>query len=231
MVLHIPHSSLEIPKDELLKTTQQDFDFLTDHYTDSLFIHRYSERVIFPYSRLFCDVERYRDDEKEEMSKIGHGVVYTKGATKNIIRENLSEEHIENVKSKYYDKHHKELALAVNRQTALFPKVVLVDCHSFRDDENIYADFCIGINKENVPPFIEEIIELLHSKGFTISINEPFIGSMIPEKFIGQEDIFTFMIEVNKNLYLTEKYEKNKNFINIRNTITEILDIVSNFEG
>ena len=81
IVLHIPHSSLTIPEDAL---HQYDTNFLreelllmTDRFTDELFGLPYTS-IVFPYSRLFCDVERFRDDSREEMSQKGMGVVYTR---------------------------------------------------------------------------------------------------------------------------------------------------------
>lgn len=30
-------------------------------------------KIVFPYSRIFCDVEKFRDDSKEILSKKGNG--------------------------------------------------------------------------------------------------------------------------------------------------------------
>ena len=81
IILHIPHSSLTIPEEALHQYDtsffQEEFLLMTDRYTDELFGLPYSS-IVFPYSRLFCDVERFRDDSQEEMSQKGMGVVYTK---------------------------------------------------------------------------------------------------------------------------------------------------------
>ena len=73
LVLHIPHSSTEIPlldgyvsnqdaiQDEIVK--------LTDWYTDDLFDSEVDDKIVTPFSRIFCDVERFADDELEVMSK------------------------------------------------------------------------------------------------------------------------------------------------------------------
>ena len=81
IILHIPHSSLTIPKEALhqydTSFLQEEFLLMTDRYTDELFGLPYSS-IVFPYSRLFCDVERFRDDSQEEISQKGMGVVYTR---------------------------------------------------------------------------------------------------------------------------------------------------------
>jgi hypothetical protein len=36
------------------------------------------DKIIAPFSRIFCDVERFSDDELEVMAKSGMGVLYEK---------------------------------------------------------------------------------------------------------------------------------------------------------
>ena len=50
---------------------------MTDLGIDELFKDYECIKVIPKYSRLYCDVERFKDDDKEIMSKYGEGVVYT----------------------------------------------------------------------------------------------------------------------------------------------------------
>ncbi len=74
IILHIPHSSLTIPEEALhqyeTSFLQEEFLLMTDRYTDELFGLPYTS-IVFPYSRLFCDVERFRDDSLEEMAQKG----------------------------------------------------------------------------------------------------------------------------------------------------------------
>jgi N-formylglutamate amidohydrolase len=51
---------------------------MTDAYTDELFPRTPVEagRVIFPVSRLVCDVERFPSDGDEPMATRGIGVIY-----------------------------------------------------------------------------------------------------------------------------------------------------------
>jgi N-formylglutamate amidohydrolase len=84
-VLHLPHTSQEIPREErraiLLDEETLDRELLrmTDAWTDQLFPTTAAERarVVFPVSRLVCDVERFPDDEREPMAARGMGAVYT----------------------------------------------------------------------------------------------------------------------------------------------------------
>ena len=98
LIANIPHSSIYIPplmkrsfvlndddlKNELLK--------MTDRYIDELFscVHDIGGvSVIYNYSRLVVDPERFEDDEKEVMSSKGMGVIYINDSNGNKIRVNI----------------------------------------------------------------------------------------------------------------------------------------------
>lgn len=86
VVLHIPHSSRQIPTDERqairLDDAALDTELLcmTDAYTEELFPITQVEagRVIFSLSRLVCDVERFPSDKDEPMAARGMGVAYVR---------------------------------------------------------------------------------------------------------------------------------------------------------
>ena len=78
MILHIPHSSTEFPvRYTHLKTPEisEVINEVTDWYTNELFNYENSHQITFPYSRLWCDVERFRYDDINE--KIGQGILWT----------------------------------------------------------------------------------------------------------------------------------------------------------
>src|SRR5262249_36677021 len=94
VVLHIPHSSRHVPEDErqaiLLDDAALEHELLrmTDAYTDELFPVTPFEagRVVFPVSRLVCDVERFPSDEDEPMASRGMGVFYTSTSIGDVLR-------------------------------------------------------------------------------------------------------------------------------------------------
>jgi len=81
-VLHIPHSSRQAPTPERDKILLDDEALnneplrITDAYTDELFPVTPIEaaRVVFPLSRLVCDVERFPLDKDEPTVLRGMGV-------------------------------------------------------------------------------------------------------------------------------------------------------------
>jgi N-formylglutamate amidohydrolase len=230
MVLHIPHSSTIFPNQMFV--TPQDINLLTDWYTDELFVHPNSSRVVFPYSRLFCDVERYRNDEDEPMFLKGHGVVYSKGATGNLLeRPKIDDEFI---KREYYDKHHNNLSKTIRNNLTLFNKVVLVDCHSFyskklvHEESEFRPDFCLGFNRHF--DLVDTLAEFLSQNGYSVGFNNPFVGAMIPSEFIDDVRTESILIEVNRGLYLNEKFQKTENFNSIKDIISGALNIVNSYE-
>ena len=75
LILHIPHASTTLPfKDGYLvgeELLQKEINKLTDWYTDDLFESSEDITVKVDFSRIFCDVERFVDDEQD-----GHSITF-----------------------------------------------------------------------------------------------------------------------------------------------------------
>ena len=83
IVLNIPHSSVAAIFDNKIGRWPPNAFFInecvnkmTDWWTDMLFDVKevISHKVVFPYSRFVCDVERLENDPMEEN---GQGIIYT----------------------------------------------------------------------------------------------------------------------------------------------------------
>lgn len=218
MILHIPHAKIDTLG---RKIEQFDIDELTDFYTDDLFQHENSERIIFPYSRFICDVERF-EDEKEPLYEKGQGICYTKGTRNNSI-EVIEEPFLKSL----YKNHHNKLNKLVSISLSLVPLIVVVDCHSFSDKEG-FPDFCIGTNIENTPKeLVKEIIFYLEENNYSVKENYPFSNAIIPTKYINNKNVKSIMIEVNKKNYLNKTSNE---FLKIKKIISKVLDIISKYE-
>ncbi len=216
IIFHIPHASTELPDDffegleppfikegkgttELYLTNLKMSDVLLLDLVKGLPY----EKVVAPYSRLYCDVERYWDDDKETMSKYGMGAVYTKDYLERALRKENKKYKVK-VKE-YYDRHHSSLFEAVKRAKG---DVLLIDLHSFGPDiasviaKGPYPDICIGYNEgDENGELINEIEKFCDAHGLTHQRNFPYSGSMtVPE--IKGKIVRTIMIEINKRVYL-----------------------------
>ena len=219
-IIHIPHASLEIPnsfKKRLIidnKNFIKENIFISDYRIDEFIPKKFPNIVKFNYSRLFCDVERYLDDEQEEMSKYGMGAIYSKDSNnKEFIK--LDNKYKQFIINNYYKKHHEELDSKVEELLIKYNECFIIDLHSFSDEfvnkmfnKKNNPDICIGINKSNYDiNILEKTINHFNSYGYSVMINSPYSGSIISNKY---PEVKSIMIEVNKRIYLDDINKYNK---------------------
>ncbi len=237
MILHIPHSSIDFPNKNGFVISEEELSQevlkLTDWYTDELFESKKWESVKAGFSRIFCDTERFSDNSKEVMFKHGMGVLYEKSDDGSPIRI-VTEELRENILESYYWKHHKNLNKAVLRELNNFEKCLIVDCHSFPDtplkrdlDQSLNRpDFNIGTDSFHTPKkLIDASIDFFKSKGFSLGVDEPYSGSIVPMNFYQKDKrVSSIMLEINRKLYLEDKTNiKSKGFEEIKSVTQEFI--------
>lgn len=136
VLIHIPHSSTYIPN-KYKKTaliTQEELNsenlFMCDHKVEELLYDK-SKALIFSYSRLYCDVERFKD-ENELMNKYGMGYIYTKTSDgKEMFNPSLEHKKIvDNI----YEKHHRKLDDKVTEILEKYNKCIIINLHSYSSD-------------------------------------------------------------------------------------------------
>jgi N-formylglutamate deformylase len=244
-ILHIPHSSTHIPffdgfaigEEEL----QNEINLLTDWFTDELYDLPY-KKIISPFSRLFCDVERFANDSDEEMAQYGMGMCHTHFDNGEVMRD-VSPELRSSIKSDYYDHHHQSLEKACSEALKEHKRVLIIDCHSFPDkplkrdlsQHTPRPDFCIGSDVFHSPrEVVASSITFLNSKGYIMSENEPFSGTIIPMKYYHKDkNVLGIMIEVNRKLYMSEadgKVNKTSKFNGIRKVLSDLILFLSSLE-
>lgn len=214
LLIHVPHSSTYIPN-EYKKTcllSQRELDkeneFMCDTGIINLIPPEFMENtLIFPYSRLYCDVERFRDGS-EPMDKYGMGYIYTHDSKGRKMFE-PTEEHIARVNA-IYEKHHAELDRRVKQIIDEHGECILIDLHSFSDEtvKRLFGykncpDICIGIepdyNSHELSLSLERIFKAL---GMFVLVNYPYRGSIVPNAYYGKKNtsLISIMIEVNKRV-------------------------------
>ncbi|MCL2604038.1 MAG: N-formylglutamate amidohydrolase [Defluviitaleaceae bacterium] len=212
LFIHIPHASLYIPAEYkrafLLsgEALENEIASSADAYCDELFDIGFGKRILAEYSRLVCDTERFRDDALEENAKKGNGFFYTHTLRGNPLR-NDDPALKQRVLTQIYDKHHEALSNAVEQALSEHGRCLIIDGHSFSDDPyhgDDLPDFCIGTDAYHTPPVLAETaVGFLRSLGYSVEVNRPFSGSMVPMAYYGKDErVTSLMIEVNKRLYL-----------------------------
>lgn len=185
-----------------------------------------AETVYFPYSRLFCDVERFPSDEEETMAKYGMGFCYERVHDGTRIKH-ITPELLEQTR-KLYDEHHRRL----NSVTEGDDDIFLVDLHSFSEqllrEESFFEikeplpDICIGSDSRfSRRETVERVMSCFAEAGYSVAENYPYSGVMVPSRIYRGASGVNYdavMLEVNKAAYIGKREAKAR----IREIIKEI---------
>jgi len=222
-LLHVPHSSTEIPADLrstfLLSDEQLRREILrmTDWFTDELFALPAQEAttIRFPVSRLVVDPERFVDDAEEPMAARGMGVIYTKTADGQPLRALPTPEERQELLDRFYHPHHQRLVEAVQGAVERNGACLVIDCHSFPsvslpcdlDQAPGRPDICIGTDSFHTPDWLAPLAaERFAAAGLTVAVNRPYAGALVPAEFHGRDRrVSSLMIEVSRRRYMQEE--------------------------
>lgn len=241
VILHIPHSSIIIPEKEGYVINDNEIKNeiikLTDWYTDDLFSSNNTINIIAPFSRIFCDVERFSDDSQEVMAQFGMGVLYTQTDDGNLMR-NVSQELREHILNEYYWRHHNQLTNAVKSQLEQYNTATIIDCHSFPeipinrslDKTSVRPDFNIGTSPYHTPKrLIDASVAFFESKGHSLGIDYPYKDSIVPMEFYNKDNrVNSIMLEINRKLYLNgNSNEKSESYDYTKTIVQEFVEVIS----
>lgn len=218
IVLHIPHASLCLPSDFWRDITvdkeiiERELCFIADYKVDELVKNIDSHKIIAKYSRLYCDVERFRDDEAEPMAKLGMGAIYTHLSDGTQYRK-IGSSRREEILGKSYDLHHKQLNTLSREIVDQHGSCVIIDVHSYSDElvrrlfgwaENL-PDICLGydekwFSKDNA----SKLKTYIEKMGYSCELNYPYSGALVPMEFYHDENpkMQSVMLEINRRVYL-----------------------------
>jgi len=243
VILHIPHASTAIPESEGIVVNddflEKELLKLTDWYTDDLFHSDMDEMIVAPFSRIFCDPERFPDDAQEVMAAHGMGVLYEKSDCGKVLR-NVTPELRKRVLEGYYAMHHRKLGEAVRNQLNIFGKAIIIDCHSFpsrplnRDLDKTMPRpaFNIGTDPVHTPKYLEEAaVSFFTERGYDVGVNWPYSGSLVPmEYYRVQPNVQSIMIEINRSLYLDEATSaRSEGYAGIKQVSGEFIGMIGSF--
>ena len=233
ILLHIPHSGTKMPKmfwNRIILSKEAVLDFqhkMEDTKTNKLFHVKDCKKIVFPYARIFCDVEKFVDDKKEIMSKFGMGVIYQKNLNQQKFI-NVDEKYKQFVLNNFYFKYHAKLD-KLSTKLVKEKKTILVDGHSFNKDIIMFSekkeslpDICVGYNENANQKLVKFTTVFFKKQGLVVKENYPYEGSMISNCFLEKpnKNFFSIMIEINKNNYLQDK----KSFSKMHKIIKEYVD-------
>jgi N-formylglutamate amidohydrolase len=207
--------------------------YLTDLYTDELFLPAHGDALIqADFCRVYCDVERFKTDALEPMSKFGMGATYVRCDDGRKLRL-LTPAQREDILRDNYEPHHARLSASVDSALARLGEARIVDCHSFPDTPlqcSLYQgdakfDFNIGTDAFHTPiEWIDASVKFFADRDFRLGIDEPYSGSIVPMKHYQNDNrVKSIMLEINRRLYLNADYSRGPRFNEIKDVIEEFL--------
>lgn len=153
VLIHIPHDSIAIPNELVdgceFALNSSDFKVAVKKMADSGAYaigsrYRTDCSIGTPYliksnvSRMIVDMERF-DDEREEMNKIGHGVIYTTSADGiTDIYTNEIPEHIIDRRKKLYRIYSDAVTFLVEQLRKEYGHCLIIDLHSYDQEPAEY---------------------------------------------------------------------------------------------
>lgn len=186
LVIHVPHASTYIPEDVwpefLIDRRQVDLEasVSADLFTELMAREAWPEaEIVEPaVSRIVVDVERYDDDQKEEMAAVGRGAIYTHDHRQVRIRRDLPQHRRAELLADYYAPHWSRLREAARGAT-------LVDLHTYPKDPwpieryvgadrpEIDIGFAAGLTSTT---WVASLTEHFSAAGYEVGHNSPYSG-------------------------------------------------------
>jgi len=246
LLLHLPHDSTVIPPadraDYLISAADLGLEQLrlTDWHTAALYAEGVpaADLVQAEVSRLVVDVERFADDRLERCSAFGMGATYVQTCDGRPMRV-LSPERRTELLDRYYWPHHHRLNEAAAERLARFGRCVILDAHSFPTGQlptqvGFSAPLEIGIGTQpgHTSPELRALAEdFFRAHGFTVGVDIPFSGAIVPNRFFGTEPrVQSLMIEVRRNLYMDESTsERHDGFARIQAVLADFRTELARF--
>lgn len=238
ILINVPHASTLIPQEEAAHFVTPNLDreiaVMTDWFCDDLYDIGHT-MLRFPVSRLICDPERFRDDSEEIMSTVGMGAIYTNCSDGTPLKS-VTPEYRELLLQRYYDPYHAAFETAVKEKLEAHGKCLIIDGHSFPakplpyelDQNPSRPDICIGTDDyHSSQKLVEALVTAFTAKGYTVAINRPFSGSIVPFKYYRKDNrVMSVMIELNRQLYMDNWLHKNSKYKQVKADIAEIINFL-----
>ena len=228
IVLHLPHNARNLPVDFDWnldeKILDREIHRLVDHHTLELFKPLMDAGAIALHNnlcRLYFDPERFADREQETMNQVGMGVFYTHTTDGERFRDDDSDDEYEAKLEQLYHPYHQQFTEIVDEMLSKFGRVLIIDCHSYPKHPLPYEQFPdatrpeIDIGTWTSPEshtsqaLIEHTCKCFRELGYSVDLDVPFKGAIIPTKFIGDTRVQTMMLEIRRDTYLdSDSYAK-----------------------
>jgi N-formylglutamate amidohydrolase len=220
VILHVPHSSREIPADVRAgivlddEALRRELDHIVDAHTERIAAEAAGRARVTPWrfvnrlSRLVVDPERF-PDEREEMLAVGMGAVYTRTTHEEVLRP--ADTDPEPLIERYFRPYARAMTDAVAARLAATGRAVIIDVHSYPSERLPYElhgegprpPVCLGTDAFHTPP--ELLAAARAAFGEKVGLDSPFSGTYVPLEFYGTDPrVSALMVEIRRDTYMAE---------------------------
>lgn len=239
IIVNIPHDSIfvrrDFKKDFLLSASDLDTfsKNMADLHAGELYagVYKKTSALIARLSRIAVDTERFWINKDEPMAKVGMGALYEKNERGEVIRKISKTARTHG--HRFYSKYHRALNKLAAKCLKRFDYCIILDCHTYPAKPRQYdldkigerPDICLGTDKFHTPAsLINSLKKAFLDKNFSVKENTPFKGTMVPDRYFKNPNVFSLMIEVNRKVYMNERtHAKKRNFKKISDDVTDCI--------
>ena len=219
MVVSVPHFGIEpLPGIGAEHYRESGYDTFPRGYTDAFasdvygdLHHAGASLVATPYSRLFVDVNRRRDDFERRGGEVvsGSGVIRTHVRDdRPIFARPLDPGEIEERLRRFYDPYHTALDMLVDEAAARFGTVVVLDAHTASPRRMGDHEVVIGSRRGETadPRLVDEVVERFREHGLHAERDVPgYAGGYITRRFgrKSRDDSHAIQVEINAGILMS----------------------------
>ncbi|MEW2265864.1 N-formylglutamate amidohydrolase [Streptomyces sp. NPDC047853] len=222
VILHVPHSSREIPADVRTgivlddPALERELDHITDAHTARIAEAAAALAGVTPWrfvnlaSRLVVDPERF-PDEREEMTAVGMGAVYTRTTHREVLRAEGTDP--APLIERFFRPYARAMTGAVAQRLAATGRAVIVDVHSYPTAPLPYElhgrgprpPVCLGTDRFHTSPELLAAARAAFAPCGETGLDSPFSGTYVPLEFHGQRrEVGALMVEIRRDTYMSE---------------------------
>ena len=221
VILHVPHSSRQIPPDirkDILLSDEQlkvELDEMTDSHTDKIASLAVADLSRQPWifrnklSRLVIDPERF-PDEREIMNNVGMGAVYLKTSTGEQLRSKNFD--AKPLIDRFFKPYASAFTQLVEKLLNQHKSVFIIDVHSYRVEQHPNAvnhgqarpPICLGTDDFHTPLWLNQLAKDCFSTVGEVIENQPYGGTYVPLDFYEKDDrVLSVMLECRADQFLS----------------------------
>jgi N-formylglutamate deformylase len=241
VILHVPHSSRQIPSDirrGILLNDQAlsaELDEMTDSHTDLIAQAAVADLIKRPWifqnnlSRLVIDPERF-PDEREVMNQVGMGAVYLKSSTGEALRSQDFDS--KPLIDQYFKPYAKAFTDLVGNLLKKHNSVFIIDVHSYRVNQHPNAvnhgqarpPICLGTDAFHTPQWLGQLAKDCFLTVGEVIENQPYAGSYVPLDFYEKDPrVLSVMLECRADQFLDEKLRPHGGLTTVASALSSLI--------